>query len=112
VTASASAASRIARQTGLAVREARLAGSQHGYQHLMVTLAGGRRAFVKTIADTAPAAADSDEVAAAERATGYVAGGILVLVIIVVAAVLLVDRRRKLSEGAADTPSTQSQSLP
>jgi fructosamine-3-kinase len=65
VTASASAASRIARQTGLAVREARLAGSQHGYQHLMVTLAGGRRAFVKTIADTAPAAADSDEVAAA-----------------------------------------------
>jgi hypothetical protein len=42
----------------------------------------------------------------------YVAGGILVLVIIVVAAVLLVDRRRKLSEGAADTPSTQSQSLP
>jgi fructosamine-3-kinase len=64
VTASASA-SRIARQTGLAVREARLAGSQHGYQHLMVTLAGGRRAFVKMIASAAPGAADSDEVAAA-----------------------------------------------
>jgi len=42
----------------------------------------------------------------------YVAGGILVLVIIVVAAVLLVDRRRKLSEGAAETPPTQSQPLP
>ena len=64
MTASASA-SRIARQTGLAVREARLAGSQHGYQHLMVTLAGGRRAFVKMIASAAPGAADSDEVAAA-----------------------------------------------
>jgi fructosamine-3-kinase len=47
VTSSASAAGRIARQTGLAVREARVAGSQHGYQHLMLTLAGGRRAFAK-----------------------------------------------------------------
>ena len=51
MTPSAAAASRIARQlarqTGLAVRAARVAGSQHGYQHLMVTLAGGRRAFAK-----------------------------------------------------------------
>ena len=33
-----SAARRIARQTGLAVREARVAGSEHGYQHLMLAL--------------------------------------------------------------------------
>ena len=37
------AARRIARQTGLAVREARVVGSQHGYQHLMIALAGGQR---------------------------------------------------------------------
>ena len=42
----------------------------------------------------------------------YIAGGILIVVILVVAAVLLVDRRRKLSEGAAETPPTQSQPLP
>jgi fructosamine-3-kinase len=47
VTPSAAAADQIARQTGLAVRTARVAGSQHGYQHLMLTLAGGRRAFAK-----------------------------------------------------------------
>ena len=47
MTPSAAAASQLARQTGLAVRAARVAGSQHGYQHLMVTLAGGRRAFAK-----------------------------------------------------------------
>jgi fructosamine-3-kinase len=41
------AARRIARQTGLAVREARVVGAQHGYQHVMLTLAGGRRAFAK-----------------------------------------------------------------
>jgi fructosamine-3-kinase len=46
----ASAARRIARQTGLAVREARAVGSQHGYQHLMITLAGGQRAFAKVAA--------------------------------------------------------------
>jgi len=50
VSSVASAARRIARQTGLAVREARVAGSQHGYQHLMLTLAGGRRAFAKVAA--------------------------------------------------------------
>ena len=42
-------ASRIALLTGLAVREARVVGSQHGYQHLMLTLAGGRRAFAKAV---------------------------------------------------------------
>jgi len=44
-------ASQIARLSGLAVREARQVGSQHGYQHFMITLAGGRRAFAKVIAD-------------------------------------------------------------
>ena len=47
MTPSATAASQLARRSGLAVRAARVAGSQHGYQHLMVTLAGGRRAFAK-----------------------------------------------------------------
>src|SRR5260370_4480198 len=36
--------------TGLAVREARVVGAQHGYQHLMLTLSGGRRAFAKALA--------------------------------------------------------------
>ena len=40
-------ASQIARLSGLAVREARQVGSQHGYQHFMITLADGRRAFAK-----------------------------------------------------------------
>jgi fructosamine-3-kinase len=44
-------ASQIARLSGLAVREARQVGSQHGYQHFTITLAGGRRAFAKVIAD-------------------------------------------------------------
>jgi fructosamine-3-kinase len=47
VSRSAAVADRIARLTGLAVRDARVVGGQHGYQHLMVTLAGGRRAFAK-----------------------------------------------------------------
>jgi fructosamine-3-kinase len=46
-------ASQLARLSGLAVREARQVGSQHGYQHFMITLAGGRRAFAKVIADAA-----------------------------------------------------------
>ena len=50
-------ARQLARQTGLAVRAARVAGSQHGYQHLMITLAGGRRAFAK-MADV-PASPDA-----------------------------------------------------
>jgi fructosamine-3-kinase len=67
VTSFTSAARQAARQTGLAVREARIVGSQHGYQHLMITLAGGRRAFAK-VAGAGPAAAGeaaSDEMAAA-----------------------------------------------
>jgi fructosamine-3-kinase len=68
---SSSPASRIAQLTGLSVREARVAGTQHGYQHLMLTLAGGRRAFAKVAAATPasdPAASDAsvpDEVSAA-----------------------------------------------
>ena len=57
---SGSTASLIERLTGLSVREARVVGSQHGYQHLMVRLAGGRRAFAKASGPDA-----SDEVAAA-----------------------------------------------
>ena len=60
----------IARLTGLAVREARVVGVQHGYQHLMITLSGGRRAFAKAVPAPAPApaetrAADPDETRAA-----------------------------------------------
>src|ERR1035441_3967582 len=58
---SPSGASQLARLTGLAVREARVVGSQHGYQHLMVTLAGGKRAFAKVAAGTP----GTDEIAAA-----------------------------------------------
>jgi fructosamine-3-kinase len=63
-----SAAAWIGQLTGLAVREARVAGSQHGYQHLMITLSGGRRAFAKAVLPgaTAPASvATGDEIAAA-----------------------------------------------
>jgi fructosamine-3-kinase len=49
------AARRIARLTGLPVRDARAAGAQHGYQHFMVTLAGGQRAFAKVAAEDGPA---------------------------------------------------------
>jgi fructosamine-3-kinase len=67
VTSFTSAARQAARQTGLAVREARVVGSQHGYQHLMITLAGGRRAFAKVAAADPAAAGEaaSDEMAAA-----------------------------------------------
>jgi len=68
VTPFTSAAGRIARQTGLAVREARVVGSQHGYEHLMITLAGGRRAFAKVAAD-AEAAAGANVAATAKAAT-------------------------------------------
>ncbi|MGH3203725.1 MAG: fructosamine kinase family protein [Streptosporangiaceae bacterium] len=47
---SAALASQIGQLTGLAVREARVVGAQHGYQHLMLTLSGGRRAFAKAVA--------------------------------------------------------------
>ena len=87
-------------------------------QHMTVVYAAGEEAQFVALAradGTPVAVAVAKPKAAAKPAhhtLRYVAGGILVLVIIVVAAVLLVDRRRKLSEGAADTPSTQSQSLP
>ena len=58
-----SAAGRIARLTGLAVREAHTVGAQHGYQHVMLTLAGGRRAFAKVSPDAAPGTAAPDDVA-------------------------------------------------
>jgi fructosamine-3-kinase len=49
VSRSGGVAGQIARLTGLAVREARVVGAQHGYQHLMITLSGGRRAFGKAV---------------------------------------------------------------
>ena len=67
MTSFTSAARQVARQTGLAVREARVVGSQHGYQHLMLTLAGGQRAFAKV------AAAATGEAATGEAATGEAA---------------------------------------
>jgi fructosamine-3-kinase len=65
VTSFTSAARRIARQTGLAVREARVVGSQHGSQHLMITLAGGQRAFAKV--------AEAQDAAPAELAAAFAA---------------------------------------
>jgi fructosamine-3-kinase len=50
VSRSAALAGQIGQLTGLAVREARVVGAQHGYQHLMLTLSGGRRAFAKAVA--------------------------------------------------------------
>ena len=52
----------IGQLTGLSVREARVVGAQHGYQHLMLTLSGGRRAFAKAVASPGPSL---DNVAAA-----------------------------------------------
>ena len=65
MTSFTSAARQVARQTGLAVREARVVGSQHGYQHLMLTLAGGQRAFAKVAGQASLATAVPDEMAAA-----------------------------------------------
>ena len=65
MTSFTSAARRIARQTGLPVREARVVGSQHGYQHLMLTLAGGQRAFAKV--------AEAEDAAPAEMAAAFAA---------------------------------------
>jgi fructosamine-3-kinase len=59
VTALGPAARRIARLTGLAVRDARAVGAQHGYQHFMVTLAGGQRAFAKVATEDDTAAGDT-----------------------------------------------------
>ena len=69
MTSFTSAVRQVARQTGLAVREARVVGSQHGYQHLMLTLAGGQRAFAKVAAaatrEAATGEAAPDEMTAA-----------------------------------------------
>jgi fructosamine-3-kinase len=70
VSRSAALTGQIGHLTGLAVREARVVGAQHGYQHLMLTLSGGRRAFAKAVAapgqDAGPVpASPSGEVAAA-----------------------------------------------
>ena len=65
MTSFTSAARQVARQTGLPVHEARVVGSQHGYQHLMLTLAGGRRAFAKMAGQASPATTIPDEMAAA-----------------------------------------------
>ena len=61
-----SAASRLGQLTGLAVREARVVGSQHGYQHLMVTLSGGRAAFAKAVASGQDASPQTSAAFAAE----------------------------------------------
>ena len=65
MTSFTSAARRIARQTGLAVRDTRVVGSQHGYKHLMITLAGGQRAFAKV--------AEAQDAAPAEMAAAFAA---------------------------------------
>jgi fructosamine-3-kinase len=62
VSKGASTAGWIGRLTGLSIKEARVVGSQHGYQHLMITLSGGRRAFAKAVL---PAGTGDDEIAAA-----------------------------------------------
>jgi fructosamine-3-kinase len=51
VSRSSAPAVRIGQLTGLTVREARVVGVQHGYQHLMITLSDGRRAFAKALPD-------------------------------------------------------------
>ena len=61
-----SVASRLGQLTGLAVREARVVGSQHGYQHLMVTLSGGRAAFAKAVASGQDASPQTSAAFAAE----------------------------------------------
>jgi len=58
VTSFTPAARQVARLTGLAVRDARVVGAQHGYQHLMVTLSGGQRAFAKVAAEDRPPPGD------------------------------------------------------
>jgi len=63
---SLSVARRIARQTGLAVREARVVGSQHGYQHLIIALSRGQRAFAKVAAEQQTIPAEMGAAFAAE----------------------------------------------
>ena len=70
MTSFSSAARQLTRQTGLAVRDARVVGSQHGYQHLMLTLAGGRRAFAKVATEPR---AGAPGVAPAQTAAAFAA---------------------------------------
>jgi fructosamine-3-kinase len=58
-------AGQLARVTGLAIREARVVGAQHGYQHLMITLSGGRRAFAKAVPAPDPDVAEAAVMVAA-----------------------------------------------
>jgi fructosamine-3-kinase len=66
VSRSGAVADRIARLTGLPVREARIVGAQHGYQHLMLSLSGGRRAFAKAHAAPGQRPAHDQDVAGTE----------------------------------------------
>jgi fructosamine-3-kinase len=50
--------SQLARLSGLAVRDAHKVGAQHGYQHFMLTLASGQRAFAKVATFADPGSAD------------------------------------------------------
>jgi fructosamine-3-kinase len=61
---------RIARLTGLAVRDARAVGAQHGYQHFMITLAGGQRAFAKVATEDSPADDDTADDDTADDTAG------------------------------------------
>ena len=91
--------------------------SMNDGRHLLVSYPSHEepQLAAKLEAKGVPAAVEKKQkkaTAAVHHTLRYIAGGIVVLVIIVVAAVLLVDRRRKLSEGAAETPPTQSKPLP
>jgi fructosamine-3-kinase len=65
VSRSGAVAGQLARVTGLAIREARVVGAQHGYQHLMITLSGGRRAFAKAVPAPDPDVAEATAMVAA-----------------------------------------------
>ena len=56
--------------TGLAIREARVAGAQHGYQHLMLTLADGRHLLVCNPREHSPVGAAPGEKNARANVTG------------------------------------------
>ena len=74
MTRSGALAGRIGQLTGLSVREARLVGAQHGYQHLTLTLSGGRRAFAKAVITPAPPeASPAQPGASAEVAAAFTA---------------------------------------
>ena len=68
-----SAADRLGQLTGLPVREARVVGSQHGYQHLMLTLSDGRRAFAKAATEPLTEAVASGAGASQHTAAAFAA---------------------------------------